>query len=108
MNELKAETVNLKADTSRELLAVQEVIERIEVAEVLVEHLLYRKETRWPGYQSRVDFPDRKKEWRKFVNSRLRTENNELEIIERKYKSLGDYAAFKDYDQADFYLEYNL
>lgn len=108
LNELKSETVNLKADSSRELLAVQEVIERIEVAEVLVEHLLYRKETRWPGYQTRVDFPDRKKEWRKFVNSRLKTENNELEIIERKYKSLGDYPAFKDYDQADFYLEYNL
>jgi len=108
LKKLKTEAENLRADSSRELLAVQEVIERIDVAEVLVEHLLYREESRWPGYQSRVDYPDRKKEWRKFVNSRLNPESNELEIVEREYKNLEAYPAFKDCDQSDFYLEYNL
>jgi len=108
LKKLKAESKKVKADSLRDFLAVQELLERIDVAEVLIEHLLYREETRWPGYQSRLDFPQRKKEWRKFVNSSRNPETEEIEIIEREYKSLEEYSAFADRSQKDFYLEYNL
>jgi adenylylsulfate reductase subunit A len=108
LKKLKAESKKLKADSLRDFLAVQELLERIDVAEVLIEHLLYREESRWPAYQSRIDFPERKKEWRKFVNSRRNPASGEVEIIEREYKSLEEYSAFADRSQEDFYLEYNL
>ena len=108
LKDLKAESKKVKADSLRDFLAVQELLERIDVAEVLIEHLLYREESRWPAYQSRIDFPERKKEWRKFVNSRRNPASGEVEIIEREYKSLEEYSAFADRSQEDFYLEYNL
>jgi adenylylsulfate reductase subunit A len=108
LKRMKVKSKKLKADSLRDFLACQELLERIEVAEVLIEHLLYREETRWSGYQSRIDFPERKKEWRKFVNSRRNQKSGEIEVVEREYKSLEEYAAFADRSQKDFYLEYNL
>jgi len=71
-----------------ELMNVHEVIDRIDVAEVLVQHLLYRQETRWPAYQSRTDYPERNDgKWLKFVNS-IRDKNGEIKIIERPYEQI--------------------
>ena len=61
----------LMASDLHQLMKAHEVIDRVDVAAVLVEHLLYRKETRWPSYQTRVDYPDRDDaNWLLFVNSR--------------------------------------
>ena len=66
-----------------------EIIDRIDVAEVLVEHLLYRKETRWPSYQTRLDYPERDdRNWLKFVNSLRDRESGEIKIIERPYQQI--------------------
>jgi len=55
------------------LLLASEVRDRVLTARALVAHLEARSETRWPGYQTRVDFPDPDPEWLCFVNSRLET-----------------------------------
>lgn len=91
LGELKNLLPRLKAVDFHELMQAHEVIDRVDVARVLVEHLLYRKETRWPCYQSRVDYPDRDDDnWFKFVNSV--SDENTVRIIEREYVKLGDNA----------------
>ncbi|MFW5787749.1 MAG: adenylyl-sulfate reductase subunit alpha [Halanaerobiales bacterium] len=91
IKELKTQIKYLNADDLHQLLNCHEVIDRVTVAEVLVEHLLYRKETRWPAYQTRSDYPEmNNKKWLKFINSRY--QNGEIKIIERPYrKSIGGY-----------------
>lgn len=71
LGNLKDEIDSIKAADFHQLMLAHEVIDRIDVARVLVEHLLYRKETRWPGYQTRIDYPVTNQEWLKFINSRL-------------------------------------
>jgi adenylylsulfate reductase subunit A len=79
----------LIARDEHELMKAHETIDRIDVAEVLVNHLIYRKETRWPGYQTRLDYPERDDfNWLKFVNSRRNPETGEIEIIERPYEQI--------------------
>ncbi|MEK7822213.1 MAG: hypothetical protein AAB260_04140, partial [Planctomycetota bacterium] len=49
-----------------------------------VEHLLYRKETRWPCSQSRLDYPKRDDaHWLKFVNSVMDVSTGEIQILEK-------------------------
>ncbi len=77
----------LKADNLHELMNCHEVVDRIDVAEVLVNHLLYRRETRWPAYQTRTDYPGRDdQEWLKFVNSRR--EQDGVKMLEKSYEKL--------------------
>ncbi len=52
-------------------------------------HLLYREETRWPGYYYRSDFPDLDdSKWRVFVNSRFDSETNEWDLFTKPYINL--------------------
>jgi len=85
LKNLQNDLEQIKAETYHQLMLGHEVIDRVDVARLLVEHLLYREETRWPGYQTRIDHPQRKKEWLKFINSRLNTCTGEIEILEREY-----------------------
>ncbi|MFQ5456279.1 MAG: adenylyl-sulfate reductase subunit alpha [Nitrospirota bacterium] len=79
----------LIAKDCHELMEAHEVIDRIDVAKVLVRHLMYRKETRWPGFQTRLDYTERDDEqWLKFVNSRKNLETGEIEIFTRPYKQI--------------------
>ncbi|MDI6870890.1 MAG: adenylyl-sulfate reductase subunit alpha [Bacillota bacterium] len=74
------------------LMAAHEVLDRLEVAAVLVEHLRYRTETRWPIYQSRADFPERDdRRWQCFVNSRREVEGT-VALLERRGTSPGGWA----------------
>ena len=95
IKELKKESKNLYASKDgvtqslHELMKCHEVIDRLDVASVLIEHLLYRKETRWPIYQSRGDYPERDdKNWLKFVNSVYDQTRNEIKILERPCKTM--------------------
>lgn len=75
----------LVADDPRQLVAANEVSDRLLVARAAVEHLSYRKETRWPGFQTRLDYPNRDDHrWLKFITSKLGAEG-EIEIGERSY-----------------------
>ncbi len=84
---LPAQTPHLMSDDLHSLMKAHEIIDRIDVARVLVEHLIYRKETRWPSYQTRVDYPQRDDEnWLKFVNSVAK--NGEIVMMTRPYEQM--------------------
>jgi len=84
LDKLTEQIPYLIAKDWHELMEAHEVIDRIDVGKALLKHLLYRKETRWPGYQTRLDYPERDdKNWLKFVNSRKNPVTGEIEIIER-------------------------
>jgi adenylylsulfate reductase subunit A len=42
-----------------ELMQANETMDRVDVAEAVVHHLKARKETRWAGWQTRMDYPER-------------------------------------------------
>ncbi|HLB95081.1 MAG TPA: adenylylsulfate reductase, partial [Nitrospiria bacterium] len=86
---LPQEVDRLEATDLHDLMKVHEVLDRIDVAQVLVEHLLFRRETRWPAYQTRMDYPERDDEhWLKFVNSRRDPKTGVIEMVTRPYEQL--------------------
>jgi adenylylsulfate reductase subunit A len=86
---LPTQTHLLVAEDLHQLMKVHEVLDRIDVAQVLVEHMLFRKETRWPGYMKRTDFPElNDTDWLCFVNSRKNRETGEIEAFTRPYEQI--------------------
>jgi adenylylsulfate reductase subunit A len=80
---------NIIADSSHDILKYNEVINRVLISKVLVEHLLYRKETRWKCYQERSDYPELdNKNWFKFVNSIYSSKDASIKIIERSFQKV--------------------
>lgn len=78
----------LVAHDLHQLTAAHEVVDRLLVARAVVEHLIYRKETRWPGFQTRLDYPDRDDHhWLKFVTSYLK-DDGQLVMGERPYTQM--------------------
>ena len=87
LKELEGKLKFLRAGNRHELVSCLELIDRFDVAKVLIEHLIYRQETRWPCYQSRIDFPERNDiNWLKFINSVYDPVDNRLTIVERPLK----------------------
>lgn len=79
----------LRANDLHELMECHEIIDRIDVAETLVHHLMHREETRWPGWQTRADFPEKNDEkFDCFVNSRRNPETGEIEMFTRPYEQI--------------------
>ncbi len=73
---------SLRAKDLHELLLIHEIKDRLDVCRVLIEHLLARQETRWPGYQENRDYPAcDDKVWLKYVNSRV--VDGQVEILYR-------------------------
>ncbi|MGH2639123.1 MAG: adenylyl-sulfate reductase subunit alpha, partial [Rhabdochlamydiaceae bacterium] len=63
--------VHLAAENLHQLQRAWELHHRIWTAEAVLRHTLFRKETRWPGYCYRSDFPKLDDQnWHVFVNSR--------------------------------------
>lgn len=84
--ELQDELAQLTAKNLHELMLAHEMVDRVLVARVLVEHMLYRKETRWPCYHTRLDYPERDDaNWRKFINSRYDHATGEIHLREVPY-----------------------
>jgi len=84
--ELKTDVAQLLARDFHELNLCCEVIERIEVAEVVLAHLAARKETRWPAYQTRIDYPERDDtSWLCFLNSVRDPGSGEIRVFTRNY-----------------------
>ena len=79
---LSAHSREMSAESPHELMRVHDAADRILLARTLVEHLLARKETRWPCYQTRLDYPMRNDlEYKLFINSRM--ENNNISLCKR-------------------------
>lgn len=89
LQKLKKQTKHLIAKNLHELMLAHDVIDRIDVAQVLVEHLIFRKETRWPGYQTRLDYPKLDDEnWLCFVNSRRDPKTGKIRIFKVPYEQI--------------------
>jgi len=83
LESLEHRSHDMFADTPHALMRTHETADRIVLARLLVEHLLARRETRWPCYQTRLDYPLRNDlEFKIFINSRL--EGNRINIYKRQ------------------------
>jgi adenylylsulfate reductase subunit A len=65
---LKEDSAHLGARNLHELMRCWENYHRTYQAEAHVRTILYRQETRWPGYYLRSDLPKMSKDWECFVN----------------------------------------
>jgi adenylylsulfate reductase subunit A len=77
------EIASLAAVTPFELMQCHDVIDRVTVAQTLIEHMLHRRETRWHCYQERLDYPARDDaRFMLFVNSVCDADGT-IRIVER-------------------------
>jgi len=92
LKELEGKLRLLSAGDKHELVSCLELSDRFDVAKVLIEHLIYRKETRWPVSQTRIDFPERDDtNWLGFVNSVYDPVEDRVRIIKRALKKENEY-----------------
>ena len=74
-------TDELNATDMHELMFVYELKERLLVCLSVIAHLKARKETRWHSFAENLDYPEKRDEWLKYVNSKL--VDGQLQIIYR-------------------------
>ncbi|WP_301859803.1 adenylyl-sulfate reductase subunit alpha [uncultured Megasphaera sp.] len=72
---------HIGAKDVHELLFVYELQERLTVCQVVIAHLLARRETRWHSFAENLDYPEKSDSWLKYVNSRW--EKGKVHIILR-------------------------
>jgi adenylylsulfate reductase subunit A len=86
---LKEDCAKMAAADLHELLRCWEQVHRILSVEAHARHILFREESRYPGYYYRGDFDMIDDDnWRCFVNSRYNNDTGEFEIFKREYKQL--------------------
>jgi adenylylsulfate reductase subunit A len=86
MELFKQDLEKMAARDLHELLRCWEVWDRVWCGEAHMRHLLYRKETRWPGYYYRGDYPKLDDlNWKCFVNSRYDATKNEWMLTKKPY-----------------------
>ena len=86
---LREDLQRLGARDLHELLRCWEVGHRAWVGEAHLRHLLHRKETRWPGYYYRSDYPNLDDgNWRVFVNSRYDPATGQWDMSTKPYQPM--------------------
>lgn len=85
---LLANLPRLSAENMDDLLRIYEVRERLIVCLVVIAHLMARKETRWHSFAENMDFPQKRDEWKKYVNSKL--VNDRIQIVYRELVTGGE------------------
>jgi adenylylsulfate reductase subunit A len=81
---LKEDSANLGAANLHELMRCWENYHRMYQAEAHVRTILFREETRWPGYYFRADFPKLDQEkWLCFVNCKMDPVSEKWEMLKR-------------------------
>jgi len=86
---LKEDSKHLRAKDLHELLRAWENYHRTRTAETHLRHIMFREETRYPGFFYRVDFPDLDEaNWKVFVNSRMDPETGEWIMKKVPHKDL--------------------
>jgi adenylylsulfate reductase subunit A len=80
---MKEDADKLAASDLNELMRCWENIHRMWQAESHVRTILFREETRWPGYYMRTDFPGMKEDWKCFANCRWEPHTGEWEMVKR-------------------------
>ena len=88
---LKEDATKLAACDLHELMRAWENVHRMWQAEAHIRTLLYRDETRWPGYYFRSDTPKMDEEnWKCFVNCRWNPASGDWEMSKKKIISIYD------------------
>ncbi len=89
MKMFREDMQHLGARNLHELMRCWELVHRTWVGEAHMRHMLYRQETRWPGYYYRSDYPDLDDaNWRVFVNSRYHAASDRWEMMTKPYMNL--------------------
>jgi len=95
---LKEDSEKLGAENLHELMRCWENIHRMYQAEVHVRSVLFREETRWPGYYFRSDKPNMDEEnWHCFVNCRRDPVTGEWEMTKKPILHM--FAPVSDFEQ---------
>jgi len=81
---MKEDSEKLAASDLNELMRCWENVHRMWQAESHLRTVLFREETRWPGYYFRTDFPGMKEDWEAFANCRWNPETGEWKMIKRE------------------------
>jgi len=86
---LQSQFQYLKAADLHELMEANETMDRVDVSEAVVHHLKARKETRWAGWQTRSDYPERDDvNFDCFVETRRDPETGVVTAFTRPYEQL--------------------
>jgi adenylylsulfate reductase subunit A len=85
---LREDSAKLGAKDVHDLMRAWENTHRMIQAETHVRSILFREETRWPGYYFRSDKPKMDKEWEVFVNCRLDPKTQQWEMKKIPIKRL--------------------
>ena len=86
---LKEDSVKLGAADLHELLRAWENYHRVWAAEAHARHILFREETRYPGYYYRGDHLALDDvNWRCFVNSQYNPKTGEWKVFKKEYKQI--------------------
>jgi adenylylsulfate reductase, subunit A len=81
---LREDADKLGAEDLHELMRCWENYHRMFQAEAHVRTVLFREETRWPGYYFRSDFPKLdEKDWRCFVNCRYEPDTGKWDLMKK-------------------------
>jgi adenylylsulfate reductase subunit A len=80
---LQEDAEKLGAEGHHELMRAWENYHRMWQAEAHLRTILFREETRWPGYYFRSDCPEMKADWEVFANCVYHSDKNEWEMIKR-------------------------
>ncbi|MGC8756437.1 MAG: adenylyl-sulfate reductase subunit alpha, partial [bacterium] len=81
---LREDAEKLGAENLHELMRAWENYHRLWTAEVHLRHVLFREETRYPGYLYRSDFPKiDEANWKVFVNSRWDPQTGKWEMSKK-------------------------
>jgi len=87
---MKEDADKLAAEDLHELQRCWENVHRLWMAEAHVRGLLAKKETRYPGYYYKADYPDLDEAGKKFTNIKYNPQSGEWEVIERPLITLVD------------------
>jgi adenylylsulfate reductase subunit A len=86
---LKEDSAKLAAADLHELMRCWENVQRMWQAEAHVRTMLFRDETRWPGYYFRADKPKLDEEkWTVFANCRFDAKSSTWEMLTRPVKQI--------------------
>ncbi len=81
---LKEDSEKLAAENLHELMRCWENVQRMWQAEAHARTILFREETRWPGYYRRADFPKMdEKNWHAFANCKWDPNSKQWEMMKR-------------------------
>jgi adenylylsulfate reductase subunit A len=86
LNFMKEDSEKLAASDLNELMRCWENVHRMWQAESHIRTMMFREETRWPGYYFRTDHPELKEDWEAFANCKWNPETGEWEMIRREMK----------------------